>query len=286
MHLISWDTLTKPKRLCMCVCRGGDLKVAQKMNWTLLAKLVWRMLNCEGELWCEALKAKYGVSKGDGDHFRTKDRMSQVRKAVVWVTELLRRGLQWEVYNGGRVFFWKDNWLGPKPLQSRMGMVEEELRGVKVAEYWVNGSGWKWELLQQHLMMTDLVKLASTSLSSDPDDCGEVGWMEPRSGKFSVKNAYTLANEWTEIDNWEGWKILWRMKIQHRVKVFAWIMAHEKLLMNRNDGEGRWLTVQFARGVHKKMKESCMQLGTAHTLERYEYVYCPQSCKRNSSRWI
>lgn len=74
------------------------------------------------------------------------------------------------------------------------------------------------------------------TLSLDPDDYDEVGWMELWTGKFSAKNAYILANEWAEVDKWEGWKMIWRMKIQHWVKIFAWIMAHEKLLTNRE----RW----------------------------------------------
>lgn len=51
--------------------------------------------------------------------------------------------------------------------------------------------------------------------------------------KFNVKGAYMLANEWAELDIWEGWRMHWRTKILHPVKVFTWLMEHEKLLINR-----------------------------------------------------
>lgn len=85
------------------------------MNWALLAKLACRMLSCKWELWSEILKAKYEVSEADGANFRRKDMSSQVLKAIVWGAKFLRRGLQWKIHNGKRVFFWKNNWLAAKP---------------------------------------------------------------------------------------------------------------------------------------------------------------------------
>lgn len=59
-----------------------------------------------------------------------------------------------------------------------------------------------------------------------------MGWMDARVGKFTVKSAYNLANGLVEENNWEGWKMVWKIKAQQRVKVFLWIMVHGKLLTN------------------------------------------------------
>lgn len=66
--------------------------------------------------------------------------------------------------------------------------------------------------------------------------------MEPGSGKFSVKEAYKLANEWEEVGIWEGWRMIWRMKIMHRVKIFIWLMAHGNLLTKNSERRRRKMT--------------------------------------------
>lgn len=50
--------------------------------------------------------------------------------------ELLRKELVWVVRNGERTQFWKDVWLGTKPLIAEGGaVVELDQEGLKVAHY-------------------------------------------------------------------------------------------------------------------------------------------------------
>lgn len=69
-----------------------------------------------------------------------------------------------------RVFFWKDIWLGLRPLSDS---VNEELDGSlmekKVADYWEEGLGWKWSELHQHIPATQMLLLASTVLRPEDD---------------------------------------------------------------------------------------------------------------------
>lgn len=98
-----------------------------------------------------------------------------------------------------KTFFWKDAWLGSEPLCTRMKQaVGNRILGLKVAEYWKCGVGWKWSLLHGMLPTFDLVKLVSTILTLDPgrDDTWE--WIKIGSTWFSVKEAYKLANAWKE----------------------------------------------------------------------------------------
>lgn len=88
-------------------------------------------------------------------------------------------------------------------------------------EYWERGSGWKWNLLHDVLLTSDLVRLASIILTSDPNKRDAWGWMKTGAGKFSVKEAYRIANVWKEEFYWEDWKRIWRMKIQQRIRIFA-----------------------------------------------------------------
>lgn len=73
VHLINWETMIMPKLM-----GGANIKMAQRMNWELLAKLAWRMLHSKGALWSELLKSKYGVLENDGAHLKFKSRSSQV----------------------------------------------------------------------------------------------------------------------------------------------------------------------------------------------------------------
>lgn len=98
---------------------------------------------------------------------------------------------------------------------------------------WHHGSGWRWDLLQPQLSTLDMVKVASTSLCSELDHEDSVGWLDSSSSNFIVKGAYDLANNRGLDQNWEGWSYIWSLKIQQRIKVFLRLMAHERLLTNR-----------------------------------------------------
>lgn len=39
------------------------MKKAKLINLALLAKLGWRVITCEEEVWCRVLRAKYGVKE-------------------------------------------------------------------------------------------------------------------------------------------------------------------------------------------------------------------------------
>lgn len=106
IHALSWEVLTKPKRV-----GGANNKVAKRMNWAILAKLAWRVLNSQEEKWCETLKSKYGVGEKDGGHFRLTQRSSQVWRGLIWGEALLRQGLKWKytidnAHTFGKMYGW------------------------------------------------------------------------------------------------------------------------------------------------------------------------------------
>lgn len=110
-----------------------------------------------------------------------------------------------------------------------------------------------------------MVKLASISLSPELE-ADKVSWMNARSGKFTVNEAYMLTAEGSKDDGWEGWRMLWKMRIQQRVKVFAWIMVHDKLMTN-SEGWRRRLT-------HSPVCARCVQgdEGVMHAIRDYTHA--------------
>lgn len=113
---------------------GASIKSAREMNWALLVKLSWRIMNGVGEIWSEVMRAKYGVKEDDGAHFRERERVSQIWRGAVWRAELSRKGFVWDVRNEERTRFWKDIWLGSKPLiEEGVNVVRLEQEDLKVA---------------------------------------------------------------------------------------------------------------------------------------------------------
>lgn len=162
LHLLSWETLNKPKRL-----RGANLKSTKEINWAMLEKLAWRVMNSDGEVWCDVLRFKYRVKEEDKADLRLKARSSQVWKGVVWGSELVRRGLKWSVGNDKRIVFWKDIWLGDKPLREELQTLigAEELE-LKDEQYWDETPGWRWGNLVQKLSTMQMVRLGGVMLST------------------------------------------------------------------------------------------------------------------------
>lgn len=58
--------------------------------------------------------------------------------------------------------------------------------------------------------------------------------------KFAVKQAYDMLMRWGPDDCWSGWRLLWGLKVQQRVKDCVWLLAHGWVLTNE---------LQWKRGV-------------------------------------
>lgn len=147
------------------------------------------------------------ISKGQ-------QRASNVWSGILWVTELLRRGLHWSGGKGRTVVFWKDSWLRGTPLcdlvQCQVG--EEELER-KVAQYREKGAGWRWELLQDKLSFKNMFKLASLVLQDDGSCADRVKWSLGGCSLFTVKDAYRLARGHSEGQVWGGWSLIWKLRV-------------------------------------------------------------------------
>lgn len=81
-----------------------------------------------------------------------------------------------------------------------------------------------------------LLRMASVVLSMDADQEDKVGWLKAGASGFTVKSAYELACKHDAAEQWVGWKHPWKTKTVQRVRVFSWILSHEKLITNKE----RW----------------------------------------------
>lgn len=75
-----------------------------------------------------------------------------------------------------------------------------------VAQYWDQGTGWRWEELSQHLPMTSMVSLASRTLGPKLGREDKMSWIMANGEKFTIKSAYQLAYGLPKKVDWGGWK--------------------------------------------------------------------------------
>lgn len=106
----------------------------------------------------------------------------------------------------------------------------------KVSEYWDEMRGWKWTKVCPFSPSTTLLKIASITLSNSEEDKDMVTWLSSPKGDFSVRYAHALEAGCSKQGNWKGWKAVWRLKTQQRVRIFLWEPSHSRLLTN----EARW----------------------------------------------
>lgn len=228
IHLLNWETLCRQKEW-----GGAGIRRAANMNKSLLAKLGWPLLTCGEDTWCQVMREKYGLRQGMPLSFKHKQHESQIWKGVVWASDLLCEGLRWKARNGRSVSFWSDRWVGDVKLmdQSLRNIEREELEST-VNCFWQEQQGWKWELLSSSL--PDLMHLRLDEMRINPLDTmhDEFGWLDPWNKSFTVKSVYLLLRRDRDYDNWEGWKKIWKLRTQERIKVFMWLTAHDKILTN------------------------------------------------------
>lgn len=168
------------------------------------------------------MKSKYGMRLEDGTHLKRKQRSSQTWRGVTWGAEPLRRGLKWMVRNGKSAAFWRDIWLGERPFCDLLhAQVEEEDMEMKVGQFWESNAGWKWELTNHRLPLMIMVELAEFTLRPETTTLDSFAWALGRGGKFTMKDAYVLSTGWSEEPVWEGWRLLWKIKVQESKSSFG-----------------------------------------------------------------
>lgn len=131
--------------------------------------------------------------------------------------------------------FWADTWLTDQPLQATCNhqLQEDELK-LTVRDLWIDGRVWSWPIIGDKLPHSNLLKLAALSLIDTGDAGDKIEWLT-EGRKFTVSSAYNLAysNQKTTLQ-WRGWRLIWKLQVQQRVKTFVWTLAHDKILTNHS----------------------------------------------------
>lgn len=137
--------------------------------------------------------------------------------------------------NGRKVDLWNDKWIEQAPLKQLYPDIYSinQQQNSTIEMVW-GEQGWNlsfrralndWEIDRLASFFGTLEQFKGTSTDAD---C--LIWLRNKDNKFTVKAAYrVLITSNNQSGTWP-WKMVWRVKIPHKVACFSWLLAREVVL--------------------------------------------------------
>lgn len=211
LALVGWDKVCLPKAM-----GGLGTHKISRFNKALMTKIAWKIFNKDSD-WSRIIKAKYMGNAEFSSILKKEDllRGSKIWNNILSCRDPLSHGLKWIIGNGRNILFWKDCWLGERPLSSSpfLRWLQEATKGFfgeRVSDYFSNCT---WTTLEDccvdfpFLLPTtrEVHKLlAGIFLPLFPRD-DKLIWKWDPSGEFFVRTAYTsllrepISPVWKEV---------------------------------------------------------------------------------------
>ncbi|KAA3472034.1 non-LTR retrotransposon transposase [Gossypium australe] len=228
MHQVKWRTV------CTAKDRGGlGLRSMRQANLTSLAKLGWRFLTENDSLWAHVLATKYKIKDYSPRSLIRKHGQSPIWRGIVKAAPTLSQGSTRVMAEGKETDFWDDSWFGYGRLIDQIqAPIPMSIRHKKVADFWDNGHGWKWNEFAPFLPHKALLQLAPIALNLAPGEKDRLSWRHTPDGKFTFKSAYESLNRHTDTGADMTWKAVWKLRVPERIRTFLWLVLHGRLMTN------------------------------------------------------
>ncbi|KAL4282241.1 hypothetical protein GQ457_03G010920 [Hibiscus cannabinus] len=95
-----------------------------------------------------------------------------------------------------------------------------------------DGVHWDWRRLEGILSRESIERIASVQPPRSDSGEDQPFWRWESNGQFSARSAYGYLISDTASGTDMIWKNIWKLKVPHRVRMFAWLVWHERLLNN------------------------------------------------------
>jgi hypothetical protein len=208
------------------------------LNASLLCKWWW-LLDSETGLWQEIVNLKY-VKDTHVCLIQNKLSDSPVWSDLLKIKHIYLKGRGYQLNNGKLMSFWKDTWLGDKPICVDYPILFDLCDDQNVSVRNVAQAGWvirfkvrlppmirdQWYSLAQ--------KLNDVSFNGDQD---KVVWKWSASRKFTVKSVY---NHLTKNGNGPAYRNIWKAKLPEKIRIFVWLLAQGVVLTKDNMLKKNW----------------------------------------------
>jgi hypothetical protein len=177
MHWYSWWKLCFPKN------EGGmGFRDLHSFNLAMLAKQVWRLIDCLNSLCAQVLRAKYYPS-GDILKPGPKAGSSFTWQSLVAGIQTFKPGYIWRVGSGDLVQIWKDPWIPSSPdrriITPRNGCI---LSRVSELVDPITGT-WDIDLVQSNFHPIDVQRILQIPLNNNGFE-DFISWHITKTGFF------------------------------------------------------------------------------------------------------
>ncbi|KAG7551463.1 Zinc knuckle CX2CX4HX4C [Arabidopsis thaliana x Arabidopsis arenosa] len=225
IHWQSWEKLCLPKDL-----GGLGFRGIQTFNQALLAKQAWRLLQFPDSLFARFLKSRY-YPQTDFLNAGMGTRPSYAWKSILHGRDLLSKGLVKNIGNGKSFRVWIDDWIeddGWRAPYRRNYFFNPDLRISELINW--DKRIWDPQKLEFHFPPLDILRINKIKPVTELEDF--YSWKHNKSGDFSVKSAYWLASQSSNLQT----RILaeqlpstndlkaqvWALQTDPKIHVFLW----------------------------------------------------------------
>ncbi|CAL1361249.1 unnamed protein product [Linum trigynum] len=238
IHWLEWDDLCDDK------AEGGmGFRDLRSFNYAMLGKQIWNVLTRPQSLMARVLKARY-FPKTDILQAKLGYQPSYIWKSIMGAKEKIEEGFRWRVGNGESIQIWKDEWIPGKSFYQADPVPTGEITEDRVSNIIDYGSGgWDMEKIKALFSTSDQNLIAKIPLKTPLGHDSRV-WKAEEDGIYSVKSAYYLIRRsqaqyqtrslTKNQEDSEMWKVLWKLNVQPKVRVFLWKVCREILPVGVN----------------------------------------------------
>ncbi|XP_057453105.1 uncharacterized protein LOC130744965 [Lotus japonicus] len=276
------------EKVCRPVNEGGlGVKDWNRFNWSLLGKWRWRMMKEEDSLWCRILSAKYNgrVRPSDSQWWKDINAVCFDQGHGCWFNNAICRRLG----DGGKVAFWKENWLGCGDLKGKFPRIfalsDHKDRRIKEMGEW-NNDIWQWKLLwnrdlleREEERVQELLQLIKNFSPKKGIEDRWV-WTKEGSGVYTVKSAYAFLHGSLLDEEKLVFKWIWSCKAPSNASSFVW-----RVLINRVQSK-----VELAKrnAFQGNVDLSCGMCGGDEKSSSHLFFTCPVAWKvwMDVYRWL
>ncbi|KAK9010379.1 hypothetical protein V6N11_036890 [Hibiscus sabdariffa] len=164
---------------------------------------------------------------------------SRLWKGLSDIWGVIKDGLCWSIRDGTATDFGNDKWLdGEGNLASRCAVNAHAVPSTVASMVAVNGD-WDWNQMCQWLPADALEAIAAIK-PPRPDAGADVpGWRWENNRAFSVRSAYKALTADSaaplvpiSANTIACWPRIWKLQVQQRVRVFLWLVLHQRIMTN------------------------------------------------------
>ena len=190
--------------------------------------MVWRLGDESEGLWKELVEGKYGVLRNGWEVREVSYKASPIWKGILFVKDNF---MNYRVGMGEKILFWKDNWIGDRPLANQFpDLCSSAMHKEAMVNCYLSFSGEQkvWTPILGRNIREDkeghLMSLVNILIRVYIAEGGEDIrlWKASKDGSFTVSSFFSAITGRSNGRN--PMANIWKIKAPPRVVVFGWLV--------------------------------------------------------------